>query len=147
MEQVILNLVANARDAMPDGGEIVVETSSAERDDLGGCVLVSVKDTGSGIDADLLPHIFEPFFTTKPRKEGSGLGLATVYGFVKQSGGVIAVDSNPGRGATFWIYLPRAEAMSQNEQSVRAAARGGTIPDDQDSAKSRFRGMLVGCAG
>ena len=119
MEQVLLNLAVNARDAMPNGGELCVSTrlSLATTPDAvrpadlptGAYVCLSVRDTGTGIAAQTLPRIFEPFFTTKEAGKGTGLGLATVYGIVKQHGGGIAVDSTPGYGATFHVYLPLAE--------------------------------------
>src|SRR5881396_2639989 len=108
MEQVLVNLAVNARDAMPEGGRLTIKTDNV---DAGGSqVLLHVSDSGVGMDEEVQAHLFEPFFTTKPRGKGSGLGLATVYGIVRQSGGHIAVDSAPGRGATFRIYLPRVEA-------------------------------------
>src|SRR5213592_1044324 len=108
MEQVLVNLAVNARDAMPEGGRLTIKTDNV---DAGGSqVLLHVSDSGVGMDEEVQAHMFEPFFTTKPRGKGSGLGLATVYGIVRQSGGHIAVDSAPGRGATFRIYLPRVEA-------------------------------------
>jgi two-component system CheB/CheR fusion protein len=105
LEQIVTTLVANARDAMPDGGKIKIETADAP----GGQVMLSVSDTGAGMDAETQSHLFEPFFTTKPKGLGVGLGLATVYQIVKQSGGVMRVHSEIGRGATFQVFLPRAE--------------------------------------
>ncbi len=154
VEQILVNLVVNARDAMPRGGCIGVETGNAELRDEdvragadvrpGAYVFLSVSDAGCGIDEATLAHIFEPFFTTKPAGRGSGLGLPTVYGIVKQSGGHVDIRSEVGRGTTFRVYLPRApdevraaspppEAphvggtetilVAEDDQGVRAAAR------------------------
>ena len=122
IEQVIMNLAVNARDAMPSGGKLTIETSNVVIDEetarvhaglpVGDYVMISISDNGAGMDAETQSHIFEPFFTTKGTK-GTGLGLSTVYGIIKQSGGYIWVFSEVGRGTTFKIYLPRIESMSE----------------------------------
>jgi signal transduction histidine kinase/ActR/RegA family two-component response regulator len=119
LEQVIMNLVINARDAMPDGGELTIETANSDLNEAwvsthpgvrsGPHVVLRVRDTGHGMDEATRAHLFEPFFTTKDKSRGSGLGLATVYGTVNQSGGCVTVSSKPGSGTTFEVYLPRVE--------------------------------------
>jgi PAS domain S-box-containing protein len=140
IEQVIMNLATNARDAMPRGGKLTIKTANAEltepytREHVtmppGQYVLLSVADTGVGMDAESVTHIFDPFFTTKEKRKGAGLGLATVYGFVKQSGGFIWVDSEVGKGSMFRIYLPRVEdeiPVAQPVSSKQTSERSETI--------------------
>ncbi len=144
IEQILMNLAVNARDAMPGGGTLTIETSvmTAGSGDLasgrtGPHVLISVIDTGHGMDAETLAHIFEPFFTTKPPGKGTGLGLSAVYGIVTQAGGAIDVKSEPGQGCRLDVYLPRVDAAAsiRNEPAavpapVRAGPKGVLVVED-----------------
>lgn len=151
IEQVIVNLAVNARDAMPDGGKLTIETANIEIDDTflrthvgpaaGQYVLLAVSDNGVGMDEETQARIFEPFFTTKARDKGSGLGLATVYGIVKQAGGYVWVYSEPRHGATFKIYLPCTAAPPASATQPRAGNRQrGTetvlLVEDDDAVRS-----------
>jgi CheY-like chemotaxis protein len=124
VEQVIVNLVVNARDAMPSGGVLTIETGDVSLPTTNGDqpkapdVRLRISDTGTGMEQDVLDHIFEPFFTTKPEGKGTGLGLATCYGIVQQSGGRISVSSTPGQGSTFEVTLPGASEMPEQFSSV-----------------------------
>lgn len=155
LEQVIMNLVINARDAMPHGGTVTIETSDAELDpryaelhppvSAGKYVQIVISDTGMGMDAETRSHIFEPFFTTKER--GTGLGLATVYGIVKQSGGAISVYSELGRGAAFKIYLPAtAESVAKEQSSESTQPLGGSetilVAEDDTAIRELIREVL-----
>jgi CheY-like chemotaxis protein len=152
MEQVLVNLIMNAREAMPNGGRLAISTTNAHSPDDqetegGSYVAISVKDTGSGIDPATRAHIFEPFFTTKLGSSGTGLGLATVYGIVEQSGGHILVDSAPGEGAEFTIYLP---PYSGSETAIAVAERespqGGSetllLVEDEATVRASVRRLL-----
>ncbi|MBI4544865.1 MAG: PAS domain S-box protein [Gemmatimonadetes bacterium] len=153
IEQVLLNLVVNARDAMPWGGKLSIRTASADTDpegrgrgevEGGRWVVLAVADTGEGMTPETLSHVFEPFFTTK--EKGTGLGLSTAYGIVKQSGGHIWVYSEQGKGTTFKIYLPRVEHMTaEREAQVSAQLRGTEtvlVVDDASAVRSVARRAL-----
>src|SRR5213596_3193080 len=156
LEQVIVNLVVNARDAMPQGGRLTIATANVDVAERalsamavppGRYVVLRVTDTGTGMDAATLEWAFEPFFTTKPRGKGSGLGLATVYGIVRQSGGHVDVESTPGAGTTFRIYLPRvtAEAEAGVEDAAAAPARGAEtvlVVEDDERVRALARKVL-----
>ena len=152
LEQVLMNLCVNARDAMPRGGKLVIETKNSEVDEdycrlypyaqPGRYVQLSVTDTGEGMDPETLDHIFEPFFTTKEHGKGTGLGLATVYGIAKQHGGFIHAYSEVGRGSTFHVYFPASsEAVPKEKKPEVVAQKGGTesillAEDNEDLAAS-----------
>jgi PAS domain S-box-containing protein len=159
IEQVLLNLVVNARDAMAEGGRVTIETSnvyldrdySAKHHNLqpGPWVMLTVSDTGCGMDAETQSRIFEPFFTTKAQGKGTGLGLATVYGVVKQSGGFIYVYSEVGHGTTFKVYLPQVTADVEKEAAEKPAApaRGSEtvlFVEDEESVRELVRDYLSG---
>ncbi|MFN2501220.1 MAG: PAS domain S-box protein [Pyrinomonadaceae bacterium] len=162
LSQVIMNLAVNARDAMPDGGKLTIETSNVSLDAdyvskhvgvlPGPYVLLTVRDTGTGITEEQLPHIFEPFYTTKDIGKGTGLGLATVYGIVKQSGGSIFVSSEVGSGATFEIFLPRvtdeSEVLEPKEDTVVKFALGNEtilLVEDEEIVRTLSRQILESC--
>jgi signal transduction histidine kinase len=162
IEQIIMNLTINARDAMPDGGKLLVETSNVLIDEAyqkqhptiaiktGHYVMLSVSDTGVGIDPETQLHIFEPFFTTKARGHGTGLGLATVYGIVKQSGGYVWVYSERGKGTTFKVYLPRTEEAAAPHVPVEPSPQPVTgsetilVVEDQPMLRELIQRMLEG---
>ncbi|HET9985649.1 MAG TPA: PAS domain S-box protein [Longimicrobiales bacterium] len=162
IEQVLLNLAVNARDAMPAGGHLVIATSEVELDEAearrigtprpGPYVVLSVTDTGSGIPADAIPFVFEPFFTTKEPGKGTGLGLSTVYGIVTQSGGSVTVDSRPGHGAAFRVYLPRVAEPAAEGPPPAAAGRahvgaGTILLVEDDAAVRRLARRILDGAG
>jgi two-component system cell cycle sensor histidine kinase/response regulator CckA len=152
LEQVLLNLVANARDAMPDGGALVIEVARAKREAAPGRVqgpagvLLSVRDTGLGMSDEVQARIFEPFFTTKAAGSGTGLGLAMVYGAVEQNGGAIDVTSEPGRGSTFRILLPEAQAQKAARPAARAELPRGNetvlLVEDEAAVREVTREQL-----
>jgi PAS domain S-box-containing protein len=164
IELVLLNLAVNARDAMLDGGALTLRTENVElkpgdnpqfpNTAQGRFVLLSVKDTGQGMSSDTQAHIFEPFFTTKERGRGTGLGLATVYGIVKQSGGYISVDSAPGEGSRFRIYLPYVEtpapklALPETSSAPTGPAKGSEtilVVDDESGIRELAANYLERC--
>jgi len=158
IEQIIVNLAVNARDAMPEGGTLTIETANAELDEHyahshpgttpGQYVMLGVSDTGHGMDEQTQSHLFEPFFTTKEKGKGTGLGLATVYGIVKQSSGTILVYSEPGHGTTFKVYLPRVEGVAKPLVTVRSSVQPPTgtetvlLVEDHDGLRALARKVL-----
>ncbi len=162
LEQVLMNLAVNARDAMPTGGRLTIETANADLDDVHASmqagveqgpyvVLVALSDTGCGMTEDVKARIFEPFFTTKEAGKGTGLGLAVVHGIVQQAGGHVEVDSEPGRGTTFKIYLPRLEEQARPGNSrldVQSPPRGTEtvlLVEDEEEVRTLTRRVLRGC--
>jgi two-component system, cell cycle sensor histidine kinase and response regulator CckA len=159
IEQVIMNLAVNARDAMPRGGKLIIETADVELDESygqqhpptipGQYILLAVTDTGVGMDKETQSHMFEPFFTTKEKDKGTGLGLSVVYGVVKQSGGYIWVCSEPGNGTTFKIYLPSVKESVEKvgPQDVPAKSLKGSetilLVEDEESLRSLICSLLV----
>jgi PAS domain S-box-containing protein len=158
LEQVLMNLVVNARDAMPQGGRIVIQTATMVLNDTfrreqtfirpGNYVVLSVSDNGLGMDKETQSHIFEPFFTTKEKGKGTGLGLSTVYGIVKQSDGYVMVQSETGHGTTFNVYLPQVEGTAETKGAAPAsrAVSGGSetvlLVEDEASVRQLVREVL-----
>ena len=158
IEQVIMNLVVNAKDAMPNGGKLIIETANVDLDDAvrteyryikpGPYVMISVTDNGQGMDKETQSRIFEPFFTTKEKGKGTGLGLSTVYGIIKQSGGYVFAQSELGRGTTFRIYLPRVEEAAHvpGHTRIKEAECGGCetvlLVEDEESVRQLVRETL-----
>ena len=159
IEQIVMNLAANARDAMPGGGMLTIETATVQVDEAyvqrhsmvppGDYVLLTVADSGQGIATEHLPHIFEPFYTTKEAGKGTGLGLATVYGIVKQNGGFVWVYSERGLGTTFKVYLPQVQSLSGEVRTAKLAedCPGGCetvlLVEDEASVRQASRHFLV----
>ena len=155
VEQVLMNLAVNSRDAMPSGGALIIETANVRIEgdkDLtagipaGQYVMLAVSDNGVGMDAETQSHIFEPFFTTKEQGKGTGLGLATVYGIVRQSGGYVSVYSEPGVGATFKVYLPSVDDAPLSRPALVTSPRGGSetilVAEDEPAVRNLARRIL-----
>ena len=159
LDQILLNLAVNARDVMPEGGRLLIETANATADDVvgidgaeqlvGDLVLLSVSDNGKGMDAVTRSHIFEPFFTTKEKGRGTGLGLATVYGIVKQNGAAIDVQSEPGAGTTFRVFVPAVEERIESpsmepEQGLPTGTETVLVVEDEDMIRVLVERILRG---
>jgi two-component system, cell cycle sensor histidine kinase and response regulator CckA len=158
IEQVLVNLVVNARDAMPKGGTLILETANVELDAEyarfhsevvpGPHVLLAVSDTGEGMSEHVKQRLFEPFFTTKPKGRGTGLGLATIFGTIKQSGGSIEVYSELGKGTTFKVYLPEVEApaervsRSETPPTIPTGAETVLLVEDDESVRKLAHAIL-----
>jgi two-component system, cell cycle sensor histidine kinase and response regulator CckA len=161
LEQVIMNLAINARDAMPKGGKLLLQTSNTELDEAftrlhvgvvpGRYILLTVSDTGIGMDEQTIAHIFEPFFTTKGLGKGTGLGLSTVYGIVQQSEGHIFVYSEPQRGTSFKIYLPRVDEPAEHSSSIKEGSQKSLgretvlLVEDDPQVRQLTHTLLEGC--
>jgi PAS domain S-box-containing protein len=159
LEQVLVNLALNARDAMPQGGRLKIETAEVQVDahfldrnpdlDPGRYVLLTVADTGTGMDEETRARVFEPFFSTKPKGEGTGLGLATVYGIVRGGGGAISIDSEPGHGTVFKVHLPAidAEVPKGSNPDATAGPDGGgeriLVVEDEDAVRTLANRILA----
>jgi len=159
IEQVVMNLAVNARDAMPRGGILTIETGAVELDGRyaatlpamkpGKYVVLAVGDNGTGMDAETRAHLFEPFFTTKAQGQGTGLGMTTVFGIVKQSGGAMHVASEPGQGTSVKVYLPSIDrpAAVEMDAPVARAARGSEtilLVEDDEQVRNLIRDTLPG---
>jgi len=163
IQQLLVNLAVNARDAMPRGGRLTLETANVEFDrdyagehsgvKVGSYVMIAVSDTGTGMDPRTRERIFEPFFTTKPAGEGTGLGLSVVFGIARQHGGHVWVYSEPGHGSTFKVYLPRVEAEPEDKERQDAPADEGLpggeervlVAEDDNSVREILTHCLKGC--
>jgi CheY-like chemotaxis protein len=154
LEQVLVNLILNARDALPRGGRVTISTRNAADvlDGEGGeseYVILSVIDTGTGMDPETQAHIFEPFFTTKQIGQGTGLGLSQVFGFAKQSGGEVRVESEPGRGTSFTLYLPqvaaptRVEERQKEEDAAPRPVKGRVLVVEDNAHVGEFATQLL----